>query len=854
VGYTRFHMASPSRTPRPRSIWRVRLAALCLAIAAAEPSAARQAENAPDAPPSPELLVRDAERALASGAYDEVEAITAALDGNARAAVVRARALTARGRLDRAADVLAPFAPRDEDAALDLGLLRSRQGRAADARPLLTRLLERADPADARTLYRAARAAHALGQVERANDFFRAAAALDGHDAELQTAWGELLLEKHNAADAARSFRAALQWNRRHAPAFVGLARAMLDEDAEAARHLAGRAVLLNAAYVPGFVFLGELSLMDRDHEAARDWIGRALEVDPSSLEARSLQAAIVWLEDRPDEFERLASAILSAHPSYGGVFRVAGAQAARHYRFDDAVALARRGLAIEPDDSAALAELGMHLLRVGEEDEARVVLDRAFRADPYDAVTYNLLGLLDTLESFVTIEDGPLRLRLHPDEAAVLREHALPLAHEALRAVGARYGWTPDRPILIEIFPRHDDFAVRNLGLPGMVGALGACFGRVVTLDSPRARPPGSFNWQATLWHELAHVVTLHLSKQRVPRWLTEGVSVYEERQARPAWARDMEVEFAEAMNRGEVIPLGGLNAAFSRAESIGLAYYQASLVAEHIIARWGHDGMRRLLLAYGEGLDDEAALRRALGATAAELDASFGDAIDERFGAIRAALEWPEEALVARGAVDELRRLASEHPDSFPVLMLLAGALQRAGAAGEALDAYERAAALVPAAGSESPLAKAAALAEATGDGARAAAAYERLLDRDGDNVDAARRLAGLLDPARERARWLRAQARIAEIDPFDSAAHTALGRAALDASAPEDAVRWLRVAAVTGPRDPVSAHCDLADAYLALGAAAEAKRQTLAALEMAPTYARAQDLLLAIVDGRP
>jgi len=128
---------------------------------------------------------------------------------------------------------------------------------------------------------------------------------------------------------------------------------------------------------------------------------------------------------------------------------------------------------------------------------------------------------------------------------------------------VGSRYGWKPDGPILIEIFPRHDDFAVRNLGLPGMVGALGACFGRVVTLDSPRARPPGSFNWQATLWHELAHVVTLHLSKQRVPRWLTEGVSVYEERQARPSWARDMEVSFAEAMNRGEIIPLAELNGA---------------------------------------------------------------------------------------------------------------------------------------------------------------------------------------------------------------------------------------------------------------------------------------------------
>ena len=94
--------------------------------------------------------------------------------------------------------------------------------------------------------------------------------------------------------------------------------------------------------------------------------------------------------------------------------------------------------------------------------------------------------------------------------------------------------------PILIEIFPKHDDFAVRNVGLPGMIGALGACFGRVVTMDSPQARPPGEFQWEATLWHELAHVITLQMSNQRVPRWLTEGISVYEEKRARPEWGRE--------------------------------------------------------------------------------------------------------------------------------------------------------------------------------------------------------------------------------------------------------------------------------------------------------------------------
>src|SRR5690606_21672611 len=147
---------------------------------------------------------------------------------------------------------------------------------------------------------------------------------------------------------------------------------------------------------------------------------------------------------------------------------------------------------------------------------------------------------------------------------ASVLREHALPLARRALATLASRYGVEVEGPILVEIFPRHDDFAVRNVGLPGMVGALGACFGKVVTLDSPRARPPGSFNWQATLWHEMAHVVTLQLSENRVPRWLTEGISVYEEKRARPEWGREMEMRFAEALESGELLPLAELNRGF--------------------------------------------------------------------------------------------------------------------------------------------------------------------------------------------------------------------------------------------------------------------------------------------------
>ena len=280
-------------------------------------------------------------------------------------------------------------------------------------------------------------------------------------------------------------------------------------------------------------------------------------------------------------------------------MYRIAGDLAARNYRFQEAVALTRRAVALDPTNSKAHGDLGMHLMRTGDEAEARRALDKASASTPYDAVTYNLLSLLDTLDKFVVEKSGDLIFKFHPDEAPIMREYAMPLAHEALKTLSSHYQFTPQGRSSSRSFPTHDDFAVRTLGLPGMIGALGACFGRVVTMDSPKARPPGTFSWQATLWHELAHVITLQLSNQRVPRWLTEGISVYEEARARPEWGREMEVPFALALQRGEILKLKDLNAGFTRPETIALAYYEASLLVDHIVATHGEPALHTLLAA---------------------------------------------------------------------------------------------------------------------------------------------------------------------------------------------------------------------------------------------------------------
>jgi tetratricopeptide (TPR) repeat protein len=804
--------------------------------------------------------LQQASRALVEGRYDEVDAILDKADArDPNVAGLKGRALIERGRYAQAETALRPVAGRapSSEAALQLGLLEQMLDKP-DANTLLKKVAASAETAEAAgDLARAARALRALNSPQESNAVYRDAVAAAPTDPAINTAWGDLFLEKFQFGEAVKSFQAALQADPKWAPALMGSARALADENPPQAMSLAKRVLDINPNSVDAHIFLAEQATDAGHREEASKSLQQALAVNPSSLDAHALLAAIAYVEDKNAEFEAEVAKTLAIAPRYGDVYRIAGELSAHSYRFDEAVALTRRALALDPDNPRTQADLGLHLLRTGDEAAARTALETSFRADGYDAVTKNLLDMLDTLDKFETVKDGDLVLRMSKAEAPVLQEYAIPLAHQALSTLSARYEFNPKGPILIEIFPKHDDFAVRNLGLPGMIGALGACFGRVVTMDSPKARPPGEFQWEATLWHELAHVVTLQMSNQRVPRWLTEGISVYEEKRARPEWGREMEIEFARMLEHGDTPKLKELDAAFQNPKTISLAYFQASLLVEHLVTAFGDEGLRKLLRAYGQGLDTDAALKAALNTDFDQLQVGFDQATDRMFGNLRRALAVPDDVDLARAPLERLRALANENPRSFPVQLAFGSALRKAGQTDEAIQAFERAAALVPmASGKSSPREQLAEIALTKQDRQRAIAELTALVAVDFNNVEAARQLAALMretgidDPAKLEPVY----SRIVAIDPYDGEVHAALGRLAMNRNDLDSASREFRTVLALGPVDEAGARTDLAESYFKAGKRAEAKKQTIQALEIAPTYQRAQELLLKLSGGSP
>ena len=216
-----------------------------------------------------------------------------------------------------------------------------------------------------------------------------------------------------------------------------------------------------------------------------------------------------------------------------------------------------------------------------------------------------------------------------------------------------------------------------------------------------------------------------------------------------------------------------------------------------------------------------------------------------------MRRALKAPQ--IPEDAGVEVLRAAVTANDSSFPLRMRLAAALQRAGDSAGAIAQLERAAELIPVTvGDENPNRMIAAIALQQKNTPRAIQALEALLKVDSSDVEAARQLASLVAPLNDAARTTTAYERVVGLDPFDANAQAMAGRLAIQRRDGPRAVRAFRAALASAPADLAAAHVDLAEALLMTGDRAEAKRQALAALEIAPSFERAQDLLLRIVDA--
>jgi len=683
-----------------------------------------------------------------------------------------------------------------------------------------------------------AEAAWSLGDLRGANTQFQAAIAAYPEDPRLRSRWGELFMAAHQDNEAVKLFQEALELDAEYAPALLGLASVSAGRFEDRARGWLDEALAIDDDQLRAYLLLAQMSLETGDIDEGEESLDRALRIaeerDLSPLEVYALKASADLLRGVTDSV--WTTRALDLNSGYGDIY----ATPAHFYiitrRYREAIDLLLEAVRIEPDLWAAQAELGVNLLRVNRLAEAKAHLEVAYRGDPFSAVIVNTLRLIDSLDNFRDIplirDDSAgagMILRLHRDEADVLEPYVADLVNESIRTFSERYDFELAEPVVVELYPEHDDFAVRTSGLPG-IGLLGVTFGYLVAMDSPSGRTDNDFHWGTTLWHEMAHVFTLETTNHLVPRWFSEGVSVYEEWTTGPLPGRHIPVHVLEAMREDKFLPVADLDSGFIRPTYEGqimVSYMQAGLICQYIERRWGQDAFVALLARYTAGDDTAEAIGHALELTASEFDDGFAEFIAAEFGAALGGLEeWQTQIRsayeaadggdweAALTAADEAIARLPDYVDEGNAYLLKAKAHEELHQPDDTIATLERYRSL----GGHDPA---------------ALRSLARRLDERGQRPDAIGVLEDLLG-----------------VVPLDAELHNQLGDWLLAEERPADALREYQAVLAMNPLDQAAAHYRLATAYRALDDAAKTREHLLYALEIAPHYREAQQLLLEIM----
>jgi len=378
-----------------------------------------------------------------------------------------------------------------------------------------------------------------------------------------------------------------------------------------------------------------------------------------------------------------------------------------------------------------------------------------------------------------------------------------------------------------VEVYPDHEDFAVRTMGMPGM-GALGVTFGYSIAMDSPSGRPPGTFHWASTMWHEMSHVFTLTATGHRVPRWFTEGLAVHEETAVSPDWGDRLGPDVIAAIKGKKLLSVTELDRGFVHPNSpsqVLVSYFQAGRICDYINEMWGWDTLLDMLHDFGAGENTYAVITKELKIEPAEFDQRFLKFVEadtknvvEHFDEWKKGLKKVVDLAEAKdydGVIKEGTAIRDMYPDyveNHSVYEALASAYMAKGNKPAAIAELER---------------------------------YAKIGGRDPESL---KLLAKQLEEAGRKKDAASVLNSLNFIYPMDNGVHRTLGGLYLDQGNHAGAIREFQAVLAHIPViDPAQSHYDLARAYHANHQPDQAKEELLTALEAAPGFRPAQKLLL-------
>ncbi|MDB6067510.1 MAG: hypothetical protein JWR26_3718 [Pedosphaera sp.] len=675
-------------------------------------------------------------------------------------------------------------------------------------------------------------------------NFFDEAKRLDPNNREASLAAGELALNKHDYEMAAKVFNDALKKFPDDPDAGFGLACAYAPSDPAKMGESLSTVLDYNTNHVPSMLLLADHLVDAEEYAEAEKLLARALTVNPWEPEAWAYRAVLAHLRNDAGAEASARQNALKYWRANPLVDYLIGKKLSQNYRFLEGSEYQRRALKFDADFLPARIQLSQDLLRLGNESEGWRLADEVHEADGYDVTAYNLTGLRATLSKFQTITNQDFILRMSAKEAAIYGDRALALLEDAKDRLGKKYGLQLDHPTVVEIFAEQKDFGVRTFGMPHNPGFLGVCFGRVVTANGPAAQADHPQNWEAVLWHEFCHVITLGLTHNKMPRWLSEGISVYEERQQNPSWGQSMNPRYREMILGEDLTPVGELSSAFLSPKSalhVQFAYFESSLVVEYLVQTFGLESLKQILADLGNGVAINDAIAKHT-APMDKIEKDFTAFARQRADELAPALDWTKPSQSVRGPTPATT--------NYWELMLQAKTALAAKNWAEAkpplkklLDAYPTQT------GPDSAYIMLASVHRELKEADSERAVLTKFTALDDDATDADLRLMELDEAANNWEGVADNAERFLAVNPLVPQPWRYLARASEQLHRNEPAVEAYRRLLLLDPPDPAEVHFHLARLLHQKGDESAAKRHVLQALEEAPRFRDAQRLLLEI-----
>ena len=671
-----------------------------------------------------------------------------------------------------------------------------------------------------------------LEKWEQANEQFRVATEPENSKPLSKVRWGMLLHERFNDGEAADLFREALSKDPSNAQACLGLATVSAESFNGKAAAYAMKAIDLDPKLAQAHEVLADLALANDDQELAASEADKAIALDRDALDAIAIHAALELIANRSSD--TWLAKMRAVNPTYGEGYARVAHQLELHYRYQDAVTYYRKAIEADPRLWAAHSALGIELMRLGQEQEPYKELQLSYENAYRDAATVNSLRLLDSYKNFVTIRDDATVLKLNKTESDLLLPYIQSELHTILATYEKKYQMKLPGPVQVEVYPDHEDFAVRTMGMPGL-GALGVTFGQVVAMDSPSARKPGDFNWGSTLWHEMSHVFILTATSFHVPRWFTEGLAVHEEGKHSTEWKNQPTPEVLAAIRDKKLLPVARLDRGFVFPDypaQVMVSYFQAGSICDFVEEKWGEDKMLGMVHSYAQLKTTPQALQQNLSVAPEEFDKQYFAWIDHKYGAEAAHFDmWREKlkSLVSAAKQKQYDVILRDGPAIVTMYPEYVGDA----------SAYE----LIADAAKE------------RGNAQTESAALMEYVHHGGQVPELLKRLAALQESAGQKAESAATLERLNYVYPVkDEDLHRRLGNLLFAQRQFDGAIREYNALVASHPVDKAGAEFKLAQAYLGAGQKDKAQESVLAALETAPGYRPAQKLLLELQEPSP